>query len=219
MTNNGWERLGAAGGILFVILQIVSQSLIQIGGSEPPFNAPAQDIVEFFLSRNSQLFEVGGYMSILSSIAFGWFLGSLWSRLRRAEEEPAWLSLLSFGFGLVALTLVAIAGAGWTLAMFRLNEGIDPQIVRLLFDLGNFIFANIWVMLAGFLLATGVVTIRTGALPRWLGWSGVVIALGLLVARALWAGPAGIAFTPYVLFWLWLIATSIVLMVRRAVPA
>ena len=65
-------------------------------------------------------------------------------------------------------------------------------------------------MLASLSLATGVVSIRTGALPRWLGWGGVLIAGGLLAARAVWAS-SGLVFIPFGLCYLWLIAISIVL--------
>jgi hypothetical protein len=40
------------------------------------------------------------------------------------------------------------------------------------------------------------------------------VAVALLVARAFWAAPSMIVFTPYVLFWIWLIATSVSL-IRR----
>jgi len=97
------------------------------------------------------------------------------------------------------------------------SEGLDPQLARLLFDQGNFAFANAWVMLASLSLATGVVSIRTGALPRWLSWAGVLIAGGLLAARAIWAS-SGLVFVPFGLCYLWLIAISIVLIGRaRAV--
>ena len=38
MSNSRLEQLGAAGGIVFVALQMASQALIQIGGAEPPFD-------------------------------------------------------------------------------------------------------------------------------------------------------------------------------------
>jgi hypothetical protein len=132
--------------------------------------------------------------------------------LRRAEGEPAWLSVVALASGV--MLAVVIVGSGWTLAVFRRDEGLDPQIARLLFDQGNFAFANAWVMLSSLSLATSVVTIRTQALPRWLGWSGVTIAVGLLAARAVWASSA-LVFVPFCIFYLWLIALSVVL-IRRA---
>ncbi|HWQ12897.1 MAG TPA: hypothetical protein VNL77_08855 [Roseiflexaceae bacterium] len=209
MSNSRWEQVGAAGGIVFVALQMTAQALMQVGGAEPPFNAPADTIAAFVLARNGQLFALGEYLATLSLIPFLWFLGSLWSALRRSEGEPAWLSLVALASGLMVVA-IASAGIGWPLAVFRRDEGLDPQIARLLFDQGNFAFANAWVMLASLSLVTGVVSIRTGALPRWLGWAGVMIAAGLLAARAVWAS-SGIVFIPYIFGWLWLIAISIVL--------
>jgi hypothetical protein len=191
MSNSRLEQIGAAGGIVFVVLQMASQALIQAGGAEPPFDATTETIVTFFLARNSRLFALGEYLSTLSLIAFLWFLGSLWSALRRAESEPAWLSFVAAASGLMIVATVS-AGSGWPLAVFRQAEGLDPQIVRLLFDQGNFAFANAWVMLASLSLATGVASIRTGALPGWLGWAGVTIAVGLLAARRLGQLRAGV---------------------------
>lgn len=214
MAKRRWEQIGAAGGIVFVLLQLAGQALIQVGGAEPSFNAPAEEIVTFFENRNPQLFAVGCLLSVIAIFAFFWFLGALWARLRRHEEEPAWMSLVAFGSGLVSVAAV-FADSGWALAVFRINEGLDPQLARYLFDSGNFGFATFWVFLAAFLFTTGIVILRGGALPGWLGWLGLVTAIALLVARAVWAEPSGAVFIPYVLFWLWLIATSFVL-IRRA---
>jgi hypothetical protein len=207
MSNSRLEQIGAAGGIVFVAMQMASQALIQVGGAEPPFDASAQTIVAFFMARDNQLFVLGEYLSALSLIPFLWFLGSLWSVLRRGEGEPAWLSVVA----------TVSAGSGWALAVFRKDEGLDPQIARLLFDQGNFAFANAWAMLASLSLASGVVSLRTGALPHWLGWSGVLIAGGLLAARAVWAS-SQLVFIPFGLCYLWLIAISIVL-IRHASAA
>src|SRR5262249_567174 len=112
MSNARWEQIGAAGGIVFVVLQMAAQALIQVGGAEPPFNATAEPIVAFFMARNSQLFALGDYISSLSLIAFLWFLGGLWGALRRAEGEPTWLSFVATASGLMIVAAVS-AGSGW----------------------------------------------------------------------------------------------------------
>lgn len=81
--------------------------------------------------------------------------------------------------------------------------------------MGNLTFASFWVALAGMLLAAGVVAIRDGALPRWLGWFGLAVAVAFLAVRAVWFTASGVKFLPYTLFWVWLIAVSIDL-IRRA---
>lgn len=213
-----WEQIGAAGGIVFVALQLLSQALIQAGGSEPAFDAPAAEIETFFMNRNMQLALTGGFLSVLSIIAFIWFLGALWARLRRSEGEPGWLSLVAFASGLAGVAAL-FGGGGWELAILRLGEGLETETLQLLFDLGNMTFASFWVALAGMLLAAGVITIRDGALPRWLGWFGLLVALALLAVRAVWFTASGVKFLPYMLFWVWLIAASVSLMRRARVAA
>ena len=195
----------------FVFLQLVSQSLIQVGGSEPSFSAPAAEIVDFFEARNEALFNIGGYLSLLSFIPLLGFIASLRAAMRVGEGDAGWLTFVATGAGLLFLALLA-AGGFWHHAVFRL-DGLDPQISRLLFDLGNFNFANMWVVMGTLVLAVGLSAIWQGTFPKWLGWSGVVVGIGLILARIFWTET--IAFTPYVLFWVWLIAVCVVIF-RRA---
>ena len=206
------ERIGAIGGVLFVALQLVGQSLIQVGGSEPSFDATSQEIVEFFESRNTVLFNIGSYLSVLSLIALLGFLGSLWNVLRRAEGEPGWVSLVAVGAGLGVVALL-FGGGAWHLAVFRIDEGLDPQIARLLFDLGNFTFATSWVLFGALALSAAAASLWLAAFPRWLGWTGLIVGIWLVTAPIYWTSP--VAFAPYVLFWVWLVSLSVV-MFRRA---
>ena len=213
MSNRRWEQLGAAAGIVFVVVQVAANNLMeQVGGNEPPSYAEAPEIVNFFMTRDSRLFGLGDYIMTLSVIPFVWWLSVLWARLRRAEGTAGWLSVATLGFGLVSATLLASRN-GWTLAMDRIDEGLNPELARTLFDMGNSNFANVWVTIAGMLIAASILSIRTGALPKWLGWAGLAVALGLVIARAFleqsWLASA------YGFFWLWMIITSVVL-IRRA---
>jgi hypothetical protein len=210
MSRTKLKKFGATAGIAFPILQMSAQGLIQVGGSEPPFTAAGSEILEFFMNQDTTLFAVGDYISALSMIAFLWFLGALWNELRAVEGESAWLSTIALGSGLV--TASAFSVGGWSLAIFRISEGLDPQIARLLFDQGNFNFANMWISLSSMVLACGVVFHSTDAFPKWLGWSSILLAIGLVLARAVWTSQ--VAFAPYVLFWVWMIALSIILMRR-----
>ncbi|MFN2189905.1 MAG: hypothetical protein ACK2T3_14165 [Candidatus Promineifilaceae bacterium] len=214
MTKKRWEQIAAAGGIAFVVLQLASQGLIQIGGAEPPFTAPAEEIVDFFNNRNLGLAGVGEYLATLSIIALIFFLGALWASLSRAESEPKWMSLIAVGSGLAA-TAVTLGGGGWALAVFRLEDGLSPDMARLLFDQGNYTFAQLWVPLSVMTLVVGILALREGAFSKVFGWYSIVVALLLLISRAFWAAPGGVAFTGYMLFWLWLIIASVVL-IRRA---
>jgi hypothetical protein len=210
------KKYGAIGAIAFPVMQMVSQGLIQIGGVEPPFAAPASDIVSFFAARNPTLFSIGGYISLLSTVAFLWFLGALWDELRVAEGGSGWLSVIAIASGLVAVSTIASPG-GWPLAVFRIGEGLDPQLARLLFDQGNMNFANYWVALGSMVLAVGLLARQSQRFPAWLGWGSILLAIGLFAARAIWT--SAIAFSPYLLFWLWLIAFGVFLLRRGEQPA
>jgi hypothetical protein len=203
--------IGGIAGIAFPILQMASQGFIQVGGMEPSFAAPAGEILAFFQNRDPALFAFGGYLSIISLVAFLWFLGALWYDLRIAEGENGWLSMIAVGSGIVAASALSSPG-GWPLAVFRIGEGLDPQIARLLFDQGNLNFANVWVALGSMVLAVGMIARRSGRYPRWLGWASILLGVGLLLARLVWT--SGIAFAPYVLFWVWMIALGIIIMRR-----
>ena len=213
MSNRRWEQFGAAAGIVFVVAQVAANNLMeQPGGSEPPFLAEAPEIMAFFMRLDNRLFGLGDYFMTLAVIPFVWWLSVLWARLRRVEGSPGWLSMATLGFGLVSASQL-VSGGGWTLAMGRIEDGLNPELARTLFDMGNLNFANIWVSFAGMLTAASILSIRTEALPKWLGWAGLVVALGLVIARAFWE-QSGVVFI-YAFFWLWMILTSVVL-IRRA---
>jgi hypothetical protein len=207
MNERALFKIGAAGGLIFVILQMVSQGMIQIGGAEPAFKASSEEIIRFFSARNLVLANLGAYISLLSFLPFIWFLGVLRATLRAGAEAFGWIADVAFASGLMAVVPSVVGG--WGLAIFRLGEGLDPEIAQLTFDLGNLGFANTWMLLGGMLLAVGVAVLSTGVLRTWLGWYSLIVAVGLLAARAVWLNQ--IAFAPYVLYWLWLIIVSVML--------
>jgi hypothetical protein len=214
MSRKRIEQIAAAGGIGFVVLEGLGQVLIQVGGMEPEFRAPANEIAAYFLARNETLFNWGGYLTHLSFLALIWFLGALWLAMRSAERaagDSALLSLISFGSGLLALA--PLTGGGWPMAVFRIGEGLDPEVAQTLFDLGNFGFATSWVFFGGTVLAAGLGALQYKVFSRRLGWFSIVVAVLLLIARIIWT--TQVAFLPWVLFWIWLIVVSVVL-IRRA---
>jgi hypothetical protein len=62
-------------------------------------------------------------------------------------------------------------------------------------------------------VAAGWVTLSAAVLARWTGWCALVSGAGLVVARYLWS-VEGVWFLPYLLFWVWMVATCLRL-VRR----
>jgi hypothetical protein len=208
------KKYGAWAGIAFPILQMASQGLVQVGGMEPAFAAPAAEILTFFQNRTPALAKLGGFLSILSAVVFIWFAAALWDEIRAIEGGSGWVSAIALGSGFLFAAAIFEPG-GWELALFRLEDGLDPQMARTLFDEGNLNFANMWVALGSLLLASGLVLKNGGSYPAWMGWYAVILAVGMFAARYFWTTSA--AFIPYVLFWLWMIVMGI-MMARRVNP-
>ena len=217
MSNYLWQRLGAASGIVYVAV-ILGPNLIQGGPSEEPTMTAAEAIAHSCTTAAAQptdaIYPI--ITQVLGYLFFLFFLGSLWSALRRAEGDGGWLSAAAFGGGLVSLAIKFSGSPAGVAASRNACAGIDPQLWQVLQDMNNASFFFSFLPLAVLSAASAVVAIRFGApLPRWLGWMSAVVAVALLVD-----GFAGTLyprdFAPSILlFALWVLAASIAL-VRRA---
>jgi hypothetical protein len=218
MSNNLWQRLGAASGIVYVVVLLVP-TLIQGGPNEEETTMTAAEAIAHSCAITTAAQPTDAVISILHPLGyliFLFFLGSLWSALRRAEGGDGWLSAAAFGGGLVSLAVKFASGAASVAANSNACAGIDPQLWQVLQDMNNASFFYSFLPLAVLSAASAVVAIRFGApLPRWLGWMSAVVAVALLVdgmAGTLYARDFGPSF---LLFVLWILAASIAL-VRRA---
>jgi hypothetical protein len=193
MSDRSLERMGASCGIVYVVLLI--------GG--PSIGGPAS--------------RVGFSLEILGFLFFLFFLGSLWSALRRAEGGSGWLSATAFGAGLMSVTIKVASAAPVLAARYRAADRLDPQLARTLQDINDASFFLTFFPLAVLLAAFAIVAIHSGTLPRWLGWIAAVLATAFLAGGM--AGSADLesdwAGLPMILFTVWVIATSVVL-IRRA---
>jgi multisubunit Na+/H+ antiporter MnhB subunit len=202
-------RTTALSGLAAVVLVFAGQGLIQIGGGEPRFDAPAADITNFFATRDQDLFPVGIYLSVLSVIALLWFFAGVYSLMR-----DDWRAVVALVSGVVSVAAINVSG--WELASFRVAEELDPQLARLAFDMGNMAFATAWVALGSFAIAYGWAALSSEKLPRWLGWLAIAAGVCLVAARAVWT--TYFWLVGYTLFWIWVV-TLCVLLLRWASTA
>ena len=215
-----WERLGAATGILFVALLLVSVFMVP---APPAADASTSSIVTYYGDHRSALL-VSAYLSGLAGVAFLWFLGSLVMALRRGEGDHARLSLICLvGGACTAAVAFATTGISASLA-YGTNIHGDAGAVRALYDLNLIAGVFIAFTLAVFVAAGSIVMIRSGAVSRWLGEAGVVLAIFLLVVGGSFASsgpfaPSGaIGLIGLLAFALWTLIASVRL-VMEAMPA
>jgi preprotein translocase subunit YajC len=203
-----WERYGAAAGLLFVILVVVGSL---ISGAPPSPDDSVRDIADYY-EDNTGTIKAGAFLTGLATVAFLWFLGSLWSTLRRSEDTRR-LATIATGGGIVGLiTAITSIALNATVALAIDSTGatasVNPKFIYLLSGtiagMGNFGIA----VLVG---ATAVAALRTGVFPAGLAWASVVLAAGWLVAGLIVASDATAIFTiGFIAFLLWLIWVLVV---------
>jgi hypothetical protein len=198
-----WEQYGALAGLVFVILVVVGAF---IAGAPPSPDDSIRKVAEYYQDHTGAI-KAGAFLTGLASVAFLWFLGSLWSSLRRSEDTRR-LATIATGGGIVGLILavtafalnatvaIAIDSAGAT-------QGVNPKFIYLLSvvigGMGNF---GIAVLVA----ATGVAILRTRVFPAWLAGPSMLIALGWIVGGLVVATDSTVIFTiGFVVFLLWLV--------------
>lgn len=215
-----WERLAAATGIVFVVLGVIA---LVVGGQAPRPDDPDQEIVSYFVDNRSGLL-LQAYLFGLASIFFLWFIGSLRSHLRRAEEETGRLSAVAFGGGVATLAIVLVGISLSAALAFRVAEA-DPSVAMALFHVGSQAFTLSSFPAVVLVAAASVVIIRTSALPPWLGWLGGLLSLAFLVsglAVFVESGPlasGGVyGYTVFGVFFLWVLLASVLLVQRVGLP-
>lgn len=180
MTNStALARLGGICGILFVILLI--PGLFAVRPDVPDGSSSSRQVLDYFNDVRDVLIIGNGLSFIFAAFFFLWFLGVLHGVLRRAEGEETGLSSVALAGGLVFVTLETAGAAVEILhpaAVSRFeNFRPDAQLAFMSQVLSGWLYSFAWVGMSVLLGATSVVALRTGFLPKWLAWSGLVAAL------------------------------------------
>jgi len=209
------ERIAALSGVVFVALLLVHAAL-QAGGL-PSLRDPADTIVRYLADKDREI-QIGAYLQGLAMVAYLWFLGSLWRRLRPSEDGPGRLSVVAVAAAGSSIALVAVHIAILTGLSLRADVGLDPQVVAAVYLIGFVVLGMSSFATATLMLALGALILRTGALPRWLGRFAVGSSLLWLIAGVgattdsdTWGAVGFLSF----LVWLAWTATASVMTARR----
>ena len=217
MNERRWERIAAGTGIVWVVLTAVG-NIIQ---TEPPgVNDPVGTITTYYLDHRSAIL-LGEFLIGIGAVFFLWFLGSLFAHFRRAEGEPGRISEIVMGAGVWTLGVFLVEGALYTTLAYKIAGEGDSSITQAVWDIANVAATFRGYTVGVLFVAIAVVVLRTGALPRWIGMSALVLGL-LQLVRGLGvfadSGPfvLGGAFSGigFALDGIWVLVTSVML-VRR----
>jgi hypothetical protein len=160
-------------GLAFVVIAIISAI---VGGEPKDADHPAREISQWYIDNKDSV-EIGAFIGLVAITLLVFFGAYLRRVLRAAAGGEEMLSLVSF----IGIVLVAGGFALDSTIMFALAEradDIDPIGVQSLQALWDNDFLPILLGIILFLWATGISVLRSGALPKWLGW--IMILLGIV---------------------------------------
>jgi hypothetical protein len=195
MSNRGW--LLPLIGVLSIVVLIVG---FAVSGEPPDTDEGAQEAVDFYLDNEGSVMA-GSVIQGVAAALFVFFGGILRVFLREAEGARPVLSAVAFG-GLVIFAVGMAIDATINFALAEEAENIDPVATHALVALWSNDFLPFAVGLLTFMIATGIVIVRTGVLPQWLGWAAIVVAITI---------PTPIGFVGFIGSGLFVIIISVVM--------
>jgi hypothetical protein len=213
MTKSRWLQVGGVAGIVFVVLvwAYVLWAPLTVSTPEPPFDGPAKDWLAYAQATRSANFVAAPLITI-ALFAFLLFAVSLSVKLRPSGEGPNIPSTLVLLMAGLMIGLIMAATGVSLAASFRIAD-LSATSASLMFGLDNGLFVMTWLAIGGLLAAAGVGGLTSRTLPAWLSWPAPVIAVGFLVAASL--PLTALWFAPYILFYVWVVAVSVVLIRTR----
>ena len=187
-------------GVAFIVVAIVSGI---IAGEPPGADSPVREIVDHY-SDNKSSIQVGGFVAGAAAVLLVFFGAYLRSVLSAAEGPGGMLSALTLvGTAIVAVGLAIDITIG--IALTEAVDDIEPAAVQALQALWDNDFVPLALGTLVFLISTGLSIVRYGALPKWLGW--VALALAVL-------GFTPLGFVAFIGAALWILIVSVMLALR-----
>lgn len=210
-----WDRIAAVAGLVFIVLVVASF----FTPATPDYPSTADELAATLTADRSG-HQLALLLGFLADIAFLVFLAGVWSRFRRYEGSGGMMSGL-FAIAGAAFSATILVSEGLYLALVQAAESADPSTLPTIAALDYWVgLCTVPVAVALVIGATGAI-LSTHALPAWLGYlSGLnavvlVLALGAVYESGEETWLVGIGgFGGFLLFLIWTLATSVVLLMR-----
>jgi hypothetical protein len=202
-----WERWGTALGILAVVAWAIA---FTVGNDSPDTADSDAKIASWFASNSHQNSQITGFFLFLagSLCVIGFFAAV---RERMAAGGHPEMGALAFGAGIASTVMGILAITMFTAPSFLASDtrstDVLPSTFRMLNDMGYVCWVAGAVIGSIVVWTTSAVALRTGLLPRWYGWLGILVGIVQLLA---------IFFLPILLWWAWILVTGALLTWRRA---
>ena len=193
-------RAAAIAGVVFALLLTAVLVLVRLAARYEPGAAGAW----LTAASRTRLVALALHLVPFAGIAFLWLIGVVRDRI--GQQEDRFFATVFLGSGLLFVAMLFVA-AGVMAGLLADAAAAPSGAPNEFWGLGSRIAAVVihtyaMRMAAVFMISTATIGLRTGFMPRWLGFSGYAIALVLLLV---------IDVTPWVevLFPLWILLLSV----------
>ena len=222
MEDSKWERWSALGGILFIVLIVVSAFM---PGTPPKTSDSAAKIAKFF-GDNGDAIRWASFVGAVGTIGLFWFLGGVWRVLRRAEGGNPRLTVVAVAGAIFASVMGAVGSITLSaVAIAGVSGSGGASGTKFFYVLATNLGLAVVIGTAVFLAAFSVVILRTGIFPKLLGWFGALIAVVSVVSGGAVSSTRDVffnlSFVGFAGFALWLLIISVMMFMGKgsAAPA
>jgi hypothetical protein len=199
------SRWASLMGVLYAVVFLVA---FLTGGNTPDSDASAQHAVSSFVSNRTHD-RVTLFLIAYAAIFAMFFAAALRSYLKARSEGDG---LITLGFsGMIIYAIGALTLVGLEFAATDVPAKITPSAEQALNVLQDDVFFALLVGTGIFLIGNGLAIVASAALPKWLGWVAVPLAV-ISVTPLGW-------FVAIFALPIWAVIVSVLMFIRQAAPA
>jgi hypothetical protein len=198
-------RAAAVAGILFSVLLIVCLVLIRLSVPADPQGA------DDWLTSSGKTVTLALNLVPFAGIAFLWFIGVIRDRLGDYEDRLFSTVFLGSGLLFLAMMFASAALAGGVIIAYEAGDGEATAGGAYGFGRAvTYVALNTYAMrMAGvFMISACTMFVRTGVMPRWMGFLGYALALILLLTISSFSWVS-------LVFPAWVLAVSVYILIEN----
>jgi hypothetical protein len=194
-------RLAPLTGLVLVGLLLAA---IFVGGNTPDSNWSGARVATFYENHQSSQ-NADAYFLGFSAL-FVLFFAAVLSSHVRARSNAVGPTALGFGGAVVTAVGLAVISAS-TAALTDVPSQISPAALQALNVISNDFVTPLEVGVVAFLAGYGIAIAWTGALPRWLGWLALVVAIACAIPPLLFFALLGVL--------VWVLIVTVLMLIRE----
>jgi len=196
-TEEALARIAPVAGVLSAGMTAAGTLTI---GPFPDGSTPAGDLPGFYAAHGSHV-ALGGTLLVLGTVCFAIFAAAVWARVRSAGVPLVLGGIVLLGAAVQTVSDLQSGAVYRLLGQIGVDRHVTPEALQAWHIWGSEFGVGGGTTL--FLLGVAAAGIAYRAIPRWLAWAGLLLAitpftpfgfLGSLIF-VLWVGLAGVALS------------------------